>query len=98
MPALQLDTMMGLDEGCVQENIQMMEGRAHWQTQRDAILVRVNAFRPTRLLAFVCAGRMRAWGYKPGTLAPDDICRPEEEHEQMKGTGPEQGGKHDKQG
>jgi hypothetical protein len=54
------------------------KAEAHWQIQHDAILVRVNAFRPTVLLVSVYAGRMRAWGYKPGKLAPDDICKPGE--------------------
>lgn len=60
----------------VQEDFEWWKAEAHWQIQRDAILVRVNALRPTVLLVSVYAGRMRAWDDKPRKLAPDVICRP----------------------
>lgn len=77
MPALQLDTVVGLDDGCRTRTVsKWWKAEAHWQIWCDAILVRANALRPTVLLVSVCAGRLRARGSKPGRLAPEDICKP----------------------
>lgn len=62
-------------------------------------MVRVNAFRPTILQASIYAGRMREHGaISQGSWLLVTSADQEEEHEQMKVTGPEQGGEHGKQG